>query len=397
MEFLKIFEKFNEIYQIKDIDILLERLLKEARNITNADAGSIYLKEDNKLKIKYSQNDTIQNRIGKDKKLIYLNFSIPIDKNTISGYVASTGEIVNIEDAYNLEDDLPFNFNSKYDEISNYRTKSILTFPIKIKNEVIGVLQLINAKNKDGEIVKFPYEIIPIIMHFANNAGIAIERALMTREMILRMVKMTEIHDPKETGAHVNRVGAYSVELYENWAKKRKIKNNEIEKVKDILRISAMLHDIGKIAISDIILKKPGKLTKEEFEEIKKHTFLGARLFLNRLSDFDQTAYEIALNHHERWDGKGYPGFIDVKTGKKIKEGGKKGEEIPFLARIVSVADVFDALISKRSYKEAWSDEKIKKVFMEERGKQFDPEIVDSLFECYDILKSIKERYPDEE
>lgn len=397
MEFLKIFEKFNEIYQIKDIDILLERLLKEARNITNADAGSIYLKEDNKLKIKYSQNDTIQNRIGKDKKLIYLNFSIPIDKNTISGYVASTGEIVNIEDAYNLEDDLPFNFNSKYDEISNYRTKSILTFPIKIKNEVIGVLQLINAKNKDGEIVKFPYEIIPIIMHFANNAGIAIERALMTREMILRMVKMTEIHDPKETGAHVNRVGAYSVELYENWAKKRKIKNNEIEKVKDILRISAMLHDIGKIAISDIILKKPGKLTKEEFEEIKKHTFLGARLFLNRLSDFDQTAYEIALNHHERWDGKGYPGFIDVKTGKKIKEGGKKGEEIPFLARIVSVADVFDALISKRSYKDAWSDEKIKKVFMEERGKQFDPEIVDSLFECYDILKSIKERYPDEE
>ncbi len=396
-KFLNIFEKFNEIYQIKDIDILLERILKEARNFTNADAGSIYLKEGNKLLIKYSQNDTLQKRIGENKKLIYSTFSIPINNNTISGYVANTGEFVNIEDVYDLPEDVPYSFNSKYDKLSNYRTKSILTFPIKIRNEIIGVLQLINAKDEKGNIVKFPYDIIPVVMHFADNAGIAIERALMTREMILRMVKMAEIHDPKETGAHVNRVGAYSVEIYEQWAKKRGINEKKIEKNKDILRMAAMLHDVGKIAISDKILKKPGRLTDEEYEEMKKHTYLGAKLFINKWSDFDEASFEISLNHHERWDGKGYPGYVDVETGEKIKDGGKKEEEIPLFARIVSVADVYDALSSKRSYKAAWDEEKVKKIFLEERGKQFDPEIVDCLFECYDVIKSIKERYPDEE
>ena len=395
MEFLSIFERFNEINQIKDLDVLLERLLKEARMITNADAGSIYLKEGNELKIKYSQNDTLQKRIGKDKKLIYTTFSVPINNKSISGYVAKTGKIVNIDDAYNLKDDVSYNFDPKYDKISEYKTKSILTFPIKLKDEIIGILQLINAK-KNGKIVKFPDEIIPVIMHFADYAGKAIERALMTREMILRMVKITEIHDPLETGTHVNRVGAYSFEIYEHYARKNKIKESEIEKNKDILRMASMLHDVGKVAIPTDVLKKPGKFTKEEFEIMKAHTYLGAKLFLNKWSEFDEAAFQIALNHHERWDGKGYPGYVDVETGKKLKEGGKKGDEIPLFARIVSIADVFDALCEKRCYKEAFPEEKVLSILQNERGKQFDPELIDIFFDCYDILKSLKERYPDE-
>jgi HD-GYP domain-containing protein (c-di-GMP phosphodiesterase class II) len=393
-----------ELTEVKDVDVLLERILLEARQLTNADAGSIYIKETGKLKFSYTQNDTQQKKLTPGKKLIYATFSIPINNQTISGYVANTGESLNIPDVYKLTSGLPYSFSSSYDDLSGYRTQSMLTFSLKTnRGDTIGVLQLINAKDTRGKVVPFSKKDEPLILHFANMAAVAIERAQMTRAMILRTIRMAELRDPKETGAHVNRVASYAVAIYDVWAGKYNVPNDVINKNRDILRMAAMLHDVGKVAIADAILKKPGRLDDAEREVMKQHTIVGARLFSDRYSEFDEAAAIVALNHHEKWDGTGYPGFVIVNDGKALpgcKNGNgsarpKKGEEIPVFGRLVALADVYDALGSRRVYKEPWDEGQILDELRACSGTYFDPEIVETFFSCIDIIHSISERYPD--
>ncbi|OGQ71915.1 MAG: phosphohydrolase [Deltaproteobacteria bacterium RIFOXYA2_FULL_42_10] len=393
-----------EVAQVKDIDLLLERILTEARQFVNADAGSIYIKEEDKLRFSYTQNETLSKKLPAGKKLIYSTFSIPINDKSIAGYVALTGKTLNVEDVYKLPEGVSYSFDKRYDEVSAFRTQSMLTFPLKThRGDVIGVLQLINARDKNKNAIPFSRADEPFIHHFANNAAMAIERAQMTRAIILRMIKMAELRDPKETGAHVNRVASYSVEIYETWALKKGISWIEIEKNKDVLRMAAMLHDVGKIAISDIILKKPGRLDVDEVEVMKQHTYVGARLFSNPYSDFDEAASVVALNHHERWDGNGYPGYIDLMTGNPISgfevgnnaARGKKGEEIHPFGRVVAIADVYDALCSRRVYKEAWDESRVLETLHEDAGKHFDEEMIEAFFASLDIIRNIAERYPD--
>lgn len=395
-----------EISQIKDIDLLLEKILGEARSFTNCDAGSIYIKEADKLTFSYAQNDTLLSKLPPGRKLPYSTFTIPISNTSIAGYVAANGDILNIADVYDIPASFPFSFNRSYDDLTGYRTRSMLTIPLKnFRNAVIGVLQLINAMNGRGEAVPFAQHDEEIILYFANNAAHAVERAKMTREIILRMNKMAEMRDPKETGPHVNRVAAYSVVLYEAWAHKKGLQQQEIDKNRDVLRMSAMLHDVGKVAISDMILKKPGRFTPEEFQTMKLHTLFGANLFSDIYSDFDESASVVALNHHERWDGKGYPGFIDPHTQKPLpgyetENGtarGKQGEEIPLFGRIVALADVYDALSCRRCYKEAWDSNEVLNTIREEAGKQFDPELVTVFLDCVDSFQQIEKLYPDQE
>jgi len=393
-----------EISNVADLDLLLEKVLREARYLFKADAGSIYIREGERLRFSISQNDTLQKRLPTGKKLIYTSFTLPIDNNSIAGYVANNDQTLNIPDVYKLNKTLPFSFNKEFDRLSGYHTQSILTIPMKnTRHQIIGVLQLINAQNDHGEIISFDPEDEPIVKHFAIYAANAIERAQMTRDTIERMISMAELRDPKETGPHANRVAAYSVELYEAYAQKHHLSQEEIDRTRDALRMAAVLHDVGKVAISDMILKKPGKLTNEEYEIMKQHTIHGARLFLNPRSDFDEFSAIVALNHHERWDGKGYPGHVDPKTGEPLpgyedergRARGKKGEEIPLFGRIVALADVYDALSSNRVYKDAWDEKKVLQVIEEERGKQFDPDLVDCFFNRLDVIRSIASRYPD--
>lgn len=395
-----------EISQIKDIDLLLEKVLSEARKFTNCDAGSIYVREGESLKFSYAQNDTLQGQLPPGKKLPYSTFTVPINNNSISGYVASNGSILNIADVYEVGSYFPFSFNKTYDDLTGYRTCSMLTIPLKnFRDDIIGVLQLINAMDSQGEVVPFAQDDEDIIIYFANNAATAIERAKMTREIILRMNKMAELRDPKETGPHVNRVAAYSVALYEAWATKKGLPKDEIDKNRDVLRMSAMLHDVGKVAISDMILKKPGRFTPEEFQVMKLHTLFGANLFADIYSDFDESAAIVAINHHERWDGNGYPGYIDPHTqlplpGFETESGaarGKMGEEIPLFGRVVALADVYDALSCRRCYKEAWDESEVLQNIREESGKQFDPELVEVFMDCVDTFRQIEKLYPDHE
>ena len=393
-----------ELTEVKDVDVLLERILREARKLVNADAGSIYIKEGDTLKFSHTQNDTQQKKLPPGKKLIYATFSIPINNQSISGYVANTGETLNIADVYTLASVLPYSFNRHYDELSGYRTQSMLSFPLRTsRGDTIGVLQLINEKNAKGRVVPFSRKDEPLILHFANTAAVAIERAQMTRAMILRTIKMAELRDPKETSAHVNRVAAYAVAIYEVWAGRRGVPPDVIDRNRDVLRMAAMLHDVGKVAIPDAILKKPARLDDAEREIMKQHTIVGARLFSDRYSEFDETAAMVALNHHEKWDGTGYPGHVNPADGRALpgfegrdgKPRPKKGEEIPVFGRLVSLADVYDALSSRRVYKERWDETRVFEELRLCSGTHFDPEMIETFFSCLDTIQNINERYPD--
>ncbi|MCK5735118.1 MAG: HD domain-containing protein [Spirochaetaceae bacterium] len=392
----------RELDRIKDLDLLLERLLLLARREANADAGTVYICNNDQLDFTHTQNDTFQAELKPDEKLIYSFFSIPISDKSISGFVANHETILNIPDMYNISSDASYHFDPSFDKKTGYKTVSSLTFPlVSSDGDLLGVMQLLNARGKNGGFVAFKPEDEPFFEIFARFGSKAIQRAQMTRNLLITITGFAGLRDPKETGAHVNRVGSFSMEIYEAWAKRRNLDTEEREKNKDILRMAAMLHDVGKVGISDIILKKPGKFDDDEYRIMQSHTWLGARQFLDK-SELNTIAQEVALYHHENWDGSGYPGKIGdlFEADKYIRDveerpAGFKGEEIPIFARVVAIADVYDALCSKRVYKEAWDEEDALKVMKEESGRKFDPELIDAFFSILPTLGNIRERYQD--
>jgi HD-GYP domain-containing protein (c-di-GMP phosphodiesterase class II) len=375
----------NDLNQIHDPDALMERILKEARFFCNADAGSIYIAEGNYLKISYIQNNTLG-----ENKIVYHQKNIPIDNSSIAGFCAKNSQTVLLNDVTEIMRDSPFKFNPEFDRISGYNTRSMLSVPMKgSQNNVIGVLQIINPYDSRKKPCFFTNEDKNTLWHFAGIAAVALQKAKLTRAIILKMIRMAELHDPSETGAHVNRVSSYSVFLYTAYAEEKRLNDYSIERDKDILKLASMVHDIGKVAISDIILKKPGPLTDEEFNMMKKHTVFGAEMFENSQSSFEAAAKEIALNHHQRWDGKGYPEITDIKGIQQTK----RENEIPLFARIVSIADVFDALSSKRCYKDQWPAQKVAEFLKENAGTAFDPFLIELFLKNTDKMYSVQEEY----
>jgi HD-GYP domain-containing protein (c-di-GMP phosphodiesterase class II) len=409
-DFKSIIRLDSELNQIQDLDLLLERILLEARSVVHADAGSIYVKElvdeqgvlTEKLSIKYAQNDTTQKTLPPGQKMIYSIFSVPINEKSIAGYCALTKNLINVPDMYNIPAGAPYSFNSSFDKMSGYKTTSTLTIPLVTSDgRLLGVIQVINAKDAEGNTVPFSEENELLITHFATSTTTALQRAYVTRAMILRMIRMSELRDPKETGTHVNRVAGYAVEIYDRWAYRHGVSNGDREKFRDVLKIGSMLHDVGKVAISDVILKKPARFTPEEYLIMQHHTLYGAGLFDDPQSPIDIISRDIAQTHHENWDGTGYPGWIDpvthvpVKTDEDGKPIGKKGEEIPLAGRIVAIADVFDALCSRRVYKEPWSEEQVLAEMRQLAGTKFDPELVDIFFEILPSIKQTQNLYPE--
>ena len=396
-----IMQTTSRLYSIRDKDILLERILTEARQALNADAGSIYLVEGNQLVIHYAQNATLQKRLKPGEKLPFSIFTFPISEETIAGAAVKTKHLINEPNVYAISPDKQYRFGTISDTITGYKTVSTLTMPlIAVSDDVLGVLQMINALDIHGRIRAFTSDDEMFLSHFAANAAATLMHASLTREMILRMVQMAELHDPRETGLHVHRVANYAVEIYDRWAFNHNVHRHEREEFRDALKIAAMLHDVGKIGISDSILKKPGKLTPEEYKIMQSHTWRGSRLFLSGNSAVDAMSRDIALRHHENWDGTGYPGHISQETGAILKYNsthtaaqGLIGEEIPLGARITALADVYDALSCKRVYKDEWTEDKVLAEIRQLRGTKFDPEITDAFFEVTPRLKSIKERF----
>ncbi len=206
----------------------------------------------------------------------------------------------------------------------------------------------------------------------------------MQNGLIYVLADMVESRD-KNTGDHVRKTAAY-VRLITTKMKEKGVYADRLtdEFIEDVAN-SAPLHDVGKIMVSDTILNKPGKLTDEEFAMMKNHTTAGSKVIESAMSLVSDSGYlaeakNLATYHHERWDGKGYPS-------------GKAGEEIPLSARIMAVADVFDALVSKRSYKEPFSFEKAMDIIREGAGTQFDPEIARIFAEASDEVRAISEAH----
>ena len=402
----KIMEIERQLNEIQDVDVLLERILTETRHIVNADAGSIYVVEEDRIKIKYGQNDTHLKELAPGEKLPYSCFSFPINEKQISGYVASTGKSVNIKDCYEIPETEPYRFNKNSDIMTNYRTKSMYTFPLKNANgQILGVLQIINKLDENGAVIEFDSEDELFIGHFAVSAVQALQHAYLTSNMVKRMLKMAEFRDPKETYPHVERVSSFAMEIYDRWAFNHNVPAAEVQKYRDNLKIAAKFHDVGKVGISDVILKKTfPRFTEEERNIMKGHTCIGAQLFDPIESPLDVMSQEIALHHHDRWDGgeNGYPGNVDIKQFS-IKDGvvppaePLKGNDIPLSARIVAVADVFDALSHKRCYKESWTIDDSFEEIQNCAGSHFDPEVVYAFMQIKDRICAIQMAYPDDE
>ena len=188
-------------------------------------------------------------------------------------------------------------------------------------------------------------------------------------EMILGFATLVESRD-ESTGGHVRRTSKYVEIILESLMERKKFRSILTKEFISDLKLAAPMHDIGKVAIKDSILQKPGKLTAEEFEEIKSHTTKGEKIILNTFSHLNDSSYfktcrEVVLYHHEKWNGKGYPY-------------GLKGDEIPLSARIMAVSDVFDAVSMKRCYRDALPLETCFKIILDGKNNDFDPEIVDA-------------------
>ncbi|SDL37632.1 putative two-component system response regulator [Maridesulfovibrio ferrireducens] len=193
-----------------------------------------------------------------------------------------------------------------------------------------------------------------------------------TRLEIVRRLGIAAEYRDNETGLHIIRMSKYCRTIAKGFG--------FCDKEADILLNAAPMHDVGKIGIPDNILIKPGKLTPEEWKTMMTHTAIGGKIIGVHDNNLMTTARTVALTHHEKWNGTGYPN-------------GLSGKNIPIEGRIAAIADVFDALTSKRPYKNAWPEEKAFDLILKERGEHFDPELVEIFFKNIEEIISIKQQY----
>jgi putative two-component system response regulator len=356
-------------------------ILKEAQVLTGADAGSIYLVDGNKLIFKTSRSNFLFKKYGEAKvRADFKSFEMPINKNSISGYVALTKHSLNLPDVKNLPKGSDFGYDASYDKKQGYDTVSMLVIPmLNREKDIIGVLQLINCMDNEKK-VPFTTEHEKITSAFSSQAAVAIQNVKLAEQLkqahfdtIFRLSVAAEYRD-KETSNHIKRVSYYSRLIAENCG----CTKEECE----LIFWSAPMHDIGKLGIPDAILHKPGPLTPEEREIMEQHAAIGALILKGSEIPVIKRSMIVALTHHEKYDGTGYP--------QKLK-----GEEIPYEGRIVALADVFDALTSKRIYKPPMEEAKVISILKEGRGTHFDPQYIDILLSKMDEVRAIKEKYDD--
>jgi HD-GYP domain-containing protein (c-di-GMP phosphodiesterase class II) len=344
----------------RKLDNILLLMADMGREMIQADRCTLWLydRESNELRTK------VAHEVGEMR--------IPATSGLV-GHTILTGQSIIIEDAYR-----DTRFNQEVDKSTGYRTKSILVIPIRdSEGEIMGAFQAINKTTPEGVFEPSDIEFLTLAAYYS---GKSLEAAMLAneieetqREIIFVMGEVGETRS-KETGYHVKRVAEYSKILALGYGMS--------EEEAELIKTASPMHDIGKVAIPDSILKKPGKLTDEEFEYMKQHTVIGHNLLRNSKRRILKAAATIALQHHEKWNGTGYPN-------------GLRGEEIHLYGRITAIADVFDALGSERVYKKAWEIDRILDLFREERGEHFDPHLVDIFFENLDTFLEIKQKYQD--
>jgi len=368
---------------IHDLEKLLDLILREARHLTRADAGTLYLAKDKKLFFKVSQCQSLTDRWGEERvRRMYQSFELPISRGSVAGYAALTKEVLNIPDVREIPQESSYHYDPSWDERAGYATRSMLVVPIlNRRDEVVGILQLINALNA-GQVVPFLPDYERLVSSLASQAAVAIENAELNENLrqahldtIFRLGVAAEYRD-KETANHIKRMSYYSALIASGlgWPK---------EAVERILW-SSLMHDVGKLGIPDRILQKPGRLTPDERHIMEFHTIIGGNILKGSRAEVLKESCTVAITHHEKFDGTGYPR-------------GVKGEKIPIEGRITLLADVFDALCSKRVYKDPFPDEKVLQILEEGRGSFFDPQILDVFLGKLDEVRQVRWRYSDHE
>lgn len=261
-------------------------------------------------------------------------------------------------------------FDNLWKTIKSGRTwSSFLESTKKDGTPLYSKLKIVPIKNLSGKVIEY----LSVRTDVTDIIAMKRDIANTEREIILALGSVGE-NRSGETGNHVKRVAEYSYFLALEYGM-------DVDDA-ELLRMASPMHDIGKVAIADSILNKPGKLTLEEFEIMKSHTTLGYNMFKESKLELCKIAGTISHQHHEKWDGEGYPrGLI--------------GEEISVYARVTSIADVFDALRSERVYKKAWTYDEIIGYFEEESGKSFDPFLVDIIIDNIDRIKEIENQFKD--
>jgi putative two-component system response regulator len=367
----------------RNLNRLLNKILSEARSFTRAEAGTLYLREGDSLEFAVFQNDALAARAPETEQHHEPKpVNIPLSTESMAGYVGVTGSVINIPDVYHLSTDLPYTFNPDFDQKNQYRSCSMLIVPMHDPlGHIIGVLQLINALDSTASVIPFDPSYETLCLSLASQAAVAVLNGKLTDKLhkaymdtIFRLAMAAEYRDT-DTANHLHRICDYTAVI----ASQLGLSDEWIQD----LHFASPMHDIGKIGIPDAILLKPGKLTAEEFDEMKKHTVIGAKILSRSESEILRLSEEIALNHHEKFNGAGYPyGTQEVK--------------IPLSARIVAVADVFDAMTSKRCYKAAFPVEQVLETMMGERGKHFCPDCLDAFFAKMEQILLIQKKYTDE-
>jgi hypothetical protein len=347
---------------VSDFKKLLNMILLEARRLMHAEAGTLYIVKRRRMRLAVAQNDRMAAaQIAKH----LLNKEMSISEDSLAGFVASTGQVMNIPNTYMLPKGAPFRINRDLDVETGYRIRTVLAIPLKCRqNTIIGVLELFNRLDDDGGITAFP-EACTGIQSLAAMAAVTIHNTLLQDELrksqletIVRLSVAAEFRDD-ETSEHIGRISHTSALI----AKAMNLDDRQIE----LIHYASPMHDVGKIGIPDSILRKPGRFTDDERKVMQQHPSIGPEILGDPSNELADMAREVAMTHHERWDGKGYPN-------------GLAGEEIPISGRIVAIADVFDAIVSKRCYKDAQPMEKALEIVKEESGNAFDPAVVDAFF-----------------
>jgi len=346
---------------------MLEMILLEARKLACAEAGSLYVLRDGRLRFVAAQNDRLPESEISD---VFLGAEIPVTTDSLAGFVASTVQVVNIPDADHLADNWPFRINRDFDASSGYHTRSVLAIPLRRPDgSCVGVLELLNRLDPEGGAVAFPNAEGTGILSLASMAAVTISNALLQEELkaahldtIIRLSVVVE-HRDNVTAQHVRRISRTARLIAETMG----LDQRQVE----LIECAAPMHDVGKVGIPDAVLHKPGPLNTEERRIIEQHALIGADILGHPHNDLIATAHDIAVSHHERWDGGGYPY-------------GLTGTEIPLSGRIVALADVLDALLAQRCYKDAYSKGTALDIIRSESGKQFDPTVVEAFFRVAD-------------
>jgi len=354
-----IFSYIAQISAERSTDNVLLLLADMGRQLVRADRCTLWL-------------------LSKDRQSLWTKVAHGIDPITVPagtgivGHAIARNERLIINDVY-----ADPRFNADVDRHTGYHTRNMLVVPMyNREGKIIGAFQAINRL--DGAEFK-PSDMRYILLASVYTAE-SIETSQLYEEIeatqreVVHLLGETGESRSKETGNHVRRVAEYSKILALAWG----MDDEEAE----LLKNASPMHDLGKIAIPDAVLNKPGRFDEAERKVMDAHPELGYNILRNSDRRLLKAAAIVARQHHERWDGNGYPQ-------------GLKGEEIHIYGRITAIADVFDALGSDRVYKKAWPDAKTFAYFKEEQGRQFDPKLVDLFFNNLESLLKIREAFRD--